>query len=195
MTVEAPARWEWRVFGDGFPVLHAWLATTPHDIRHSDETYLLGPRRDLNVKLRGGVLDIKQRLARDRGLELWRPVSKQPFPLDGAAIASLFRLWDRPAPALSRPAYTADALLGEVISAEPHVRVVHVAKQRRTGACDGCLVELADLAVDGRLVQTAAVESVDPAAVLRLARALGLDGRDNLNYVEALRRLLPAQAT
>jgi hypothetical protein len=193
--VVATPRWERRAFGDRFPVVERWLEAAPYEVKDTEELYLLGPRADLNAKLRNGLLDVKQRLACDRGLELWRPVLKAPFPLDRPGIAALFGLWHLQAPALARGTYTTDQFINEVIRDAPVVRVVHVAKHRRTTAFGGCLVELADLAVDDRPVRTAAVESEDPESVLRLAGALGLDGRENVSYVGALRRLVHGQTT
>src|SRR5512133_3368023 len=52
-------RWEWRVFGTGFGAAEeAFSDLTPGPIAESDEVYLLSAAGS-NVKVRGGLMDIK----------------------------------------------------------------------------------------------------------------------------------------
>ena len=193
MTTGTPIvpRWEWRVFGDDFSDLDARLAAEGATSSTSTEIYIVAGRDDVNVKIRGGQLDVKRRLRVDRGLELWAPVLKAAFPIDAAAIARIFDYWQIPAPPLSAEHYSAEAFLDDVVTPCTGLRIARVGKARRQAPIAGCMVELARLDVDGQAVQTAAIESERPDEVLYLSRALGLDARDNASYVAALRRLLP----
>ena len=78
-------RWEWRAFGRRFgPAEAAFAAMSPDRVHESDEIYLLSGARDV-VKVRDGLMDIKQLQEVDRaGLERWFPILKAAFPLSGA---------------------------------------------------------------------------------------------------------------
>jgi hypothetical protein len=183
-------RWEWRVFGERCPDVDARLAAARAPATTSVETYIVGPRDDVNVKIRGGQLDIKRRLRLEDGLELWSPVAKETFPVDAAVIAAVFSCWRVAAPALRRERYTAAQLLDEVVARCRALRVARVGKTRWQASIAGGVVERAALDVEGQTVHTAAIESEHPGEVRDLARELGLAGHDNVSYVAALRRLL-----
>jgi exopolyphosphatase/guanosine-5'-triphosphate,3'-diphosphate pyrophosphatase len=180
------------VFGDRVAALDARADFAQAPPTTTAEVYLVAGRDDVNVKVRGGLLDVKRRLRVERGLELWSPVLKAAFPIGAEVVAALFQQWRMPAPPLSRERYLLDQCLDEVIARTTGVRILHVRKTRRQTRLDGCVVERASLDVDGRTLQTAAVESEHPDQVLQLARSLGLAAEDNVSYVAALRRLPPA---
>ena len=59
-----------------------FAALEPEKVQKSEEIYLLAAGSDANVKIRDGLLDIKLLEHVDaNGLEQWRPVLKEPFPL------------------------------------------------------------------------------------------------------------------
>ncbi|HVZ21293.1 MAG TPA: hypothetical protein VG871_09545 [Vicinamibacterales bacterium] len=187
-----PPRWEWRAFGDAFPALDAALDAVPCDLRASSEIYIVCAEPDVNAKVRGGQIDVKQRLRVEDGLELWSPVLKAPFPLDQHVIAAAFRLWRLPLPQLSRAAYTLPQFLDDVVAAAPGLVAVDVAKERRGASLDGSFVEVAALTVRGEAVRTAGIEAEDPERVRRAVRTLGLSSHANESYPQALRRMLRA---
>ena len=90
---EIVPRWEWRTFGDGFGEADARLgAQPPERVQDSDEVYLLSLASDASVKVRANLVDIKLFVgANDDGLEQWRPVLKQPFPLSAADVLAVAR--------------------------------------------------------------------------------------------------------
>lgn len=116
-------RWEWRTFGDGFGAAEdRFAALTPERVGESEETYLVSATSDVSVKVRDGVLDMKERIAvAEDGLEQWRPVVKQPFPIQVPDAQRVF-----------------DAL-------EANVRVMRVHKSRTHYLLDGCMAELTEL--------------------------------------------------
>ena len=71
-------RWEWRTFGDGFGAAQERLATAASEgVHESDELYLLSPAGEESVKVRDGLLDVKQLVqVREDGLELQRRVAR-----------------------------------------------------------------------------------------------------------------------
>src|SRR4051812_19023757 len=96
-------RWEWRTFGADFGSADDGLgALEPERVDESDETYLLSLRADPSVKVRAGLMDVKQlQRVDDDGLEQWLPVMKAGFPLAPAQVAKLAAALgvDAPAPA------------------------------------------------------------------------------------------------
>ena len=83
MSPEIVPRWEWRTFGDEFGEADTLFAgkSTERE-QESDETYLLSTESDASVKVRGGLVDVKElQGVDDYGLEQWKPVLKAEFPL------------------------------------------------------------------------------------------------------------------
>ena len=184
-------RWEWRTFGDGFGAAEERLATAASEgVHESDELYLLSPAGEESVKIRDGLLDVKQLVqVREDGLEQWRPVTKTSFPVDAAEVeAALARVHvDVP---LSRAAYTLDELLAEVAPAVGEVSAVEVHKRRARYSLGGCLAELTTVRAGDHTTQTVAVESEDPERVAPVVRELGLAGRPNVSMPRGLKALL-----
>lgn len=50
-------------------------------------------------------------------------------------------------------------------------------------------MEYATVKVDGKEYKTAAAEDPDPSKVKRIVEKMGLWGRENINYVKALKRI------
>ena len=63
-------------------------------------------------------------------------------------------------------------------------------KERRSYSGGPFRAEWVRLMANGCAVQSVAVESEDPAAVLAAARRLRIDGFENLSYPAALKRLV-----
>jgi len=83
VSPEIVPRWEWRTFGDDFGEADTFFAgKSPERDQESDETYLLSTEGDASVKVRGGLMDVKElQGVDDYGLEQWKPVLKAEFPL------------------------------------------------------------------------------------------------------------------
>lgn len=185
------ARWEWRTFGTDFGGSETLVLAHTRGIRRSDEIYLVSPRPDVNVKIRDGSLDVKCLQRTDaNGLEQWAPTFKDRFPVDASVAAAVLALWHIRPIDLSGTEYGQAAFLALIAQTMPTVAAVEVSKQRHGGEIDGCLVEVADLKIDGRAQRTVAIEGDAPDRVLALVRTLGLDRFENVNYVRALQRIL-----
>ena len=101
-----------------------FAALTPEKVQQSDEIYLVAADPGANVKIRDGLLDIKVLERVDsNGLEQWRPVSKEPFPLSASAAASLRRALGLPQAAGASGSVSLDQLLTEICAlrrSRPH---------------------------------------------------------------------------
>ncbi|HEX8031056.1 MAG TPA: hypothetical protein VF491_21460 [Vicinamibacterales bacterium] len=185
-----PSRWEWRTFAPSFDSLDLAM---PAEVELAHEIYILNLTSNINVKIRGGAIEVKTLDDVYDGLELWRPSFTAQFPLCQRDIRSVLN-WlgvSRPQ-VLFSPSYGASGFLTDVACCIDGIRVIGVTKTRRRAIVDGCIVERASVSAAGHIMQTVAVESADEAAVRRQLRRLRLDRFDNLNYVEFLKGLAGA---
>lgn len=172
-------RWEWRAFGDeaGAVAASALAALAPERTEESTDLYLLSSTGDASVKVRDGLLDVKQLLAvAEDGIEQWVPVLKAPFPLAAPDVAATLDALGLPGVELARPAYVLDELLTEIVAPRAGLRAVEVDKRRVHYTVGGCLAELSELRTAEGAARTVAVESEDPELVRATVRRLGLAG-------------------
>ena len=190
-------RWEWRTFGDRFGTAEdRFAALAPEHVEETDELYVLSTSGDDTVKVRDGLMDVKHlERVNDDGLEQWRPVMKEGFPLPAEGVASALTALGTTEPSLSRRMYTVDELVDEVIRPDPRLRATNVHKRRAHYELDGCLAELTEVRANGSATRTIAVESEDPELVIATVRALGLEERTNVSFPRGLKTLLGFGAT
>ena len=190
MMNEIIPRWEWRSFGSHFGNAEARLNARGTDrLQNSDEIYLLSSVSDANVKIRDGLMDIKQLEQTDpHGFEQWRPVLKETFPLPAATIGVVYTALEMTPPTNPVP-IALEKFLAEAASS-PEIRVLEVHKTRSRYHLEGCLAELTEVAANGKKIRTIAVESEDPAQIASALRALGLEGLENVSYPRGLKRLV-----
>ena len=161
-------RWEWRTFGAGGD---AFVGREPASVHESDELYRLSPVSDASVKVRDGLMDVKElQQVDEHGLEQWLPVLKAPVPPVGDDLTTVLG-------ALKVP-----ALEG--------ARTVEVHKLRRRYDVDGCAAELTDLRAGSEATRTIAVESEDPERVVGAVASLGLPLRPNTCMARGLKALV-----
>src|SRR4051812_20060582 len=182
-------RWEWRVVGDDFGPGEAQLAShAPERVEESDELYVLSPNSDASAKVRAGEMDVKERLAvNEAGLEQWRPILKEPFPLPAAQVRRLFEALELPAPP-DRGAYALDDLIDAL--GDAGARVIPVHKRRTRYMVDGCMAEISELTSEASMTRTIAIEATDPARVSRLVEELGFADREVVCMARGLKALV-----
>lgn len=183
-------RWEWRTFGTTFGAAdERFGAFTAEKVQESDETYLLSPANDANVKIRDALLDIKTLVeVGSTGLEQWRPVMKATFPLSRDVLRDVCAALGVAVPASAGDAVTHEQLV--TLLSALGVRAIAVHKRRVRYSIDGCASEMTEVVADGRPVRTVAIESEDAGRVLGAVRAMGLAGFDNISYPRGLKALL-----
>jgi exopolyphosphatase/guanosine-5'-triphosphate,3'-diphosphate pyrophosphatase len=190
---EIQPRYEFRVWAVSFAELRETLAkqASPTRSETSQETYLISSSSDkCNAKLRRRLMDIKVLVGTDRGLEQWKPMLKADFPLDKNVIETqVFPSLEVKAPALSRPSYSMEEFLDDIMRRQREISVVNVSKTRQQFSLNGCQAEFAAVTIDGLARDTVAVESADPDAVLRLTDALGIRGMPNTSYIRQIKHL------
>ncbi len=185
-------RWEWRTFGDGLDAAHDLLVSlAPELVRSSDELYFLSVHSDASVKVRDGLMDVKQLLrVNDDGLELWTPVLQTGFPLTRDDASAVLTNLGVAGPVLRQTSYTLDSFVGELIRPDPDLRMVEVHKRRAHYVVEECMVELTELTVDHTTTRTLIVESPDPSLVSTIVGRLGLADRRNVCVARGLKALV-----
>jgi exopolyphosphatase / guanosine-5'-triphosphate,3'-diphosphate pyrophosphatase len=185
-------RWEWRTFRQDFGSAEPrFAALAPDKVQQSAEVYVLVVDSDANVKFRDNLLDIKQlERVNDDGLEQWRPLLKEPFPLAPATVAPVRAALGLAAVLTYGDAITLEALVGGLEPADANIRTVLVTKTRTRYRVHGCIAEVTDVVADGKKVRTAAIEDEDPDKVMAAVRAMELDRYPNINYPRGLKQLI-----
>ncbi len=182
-------RWEWRTFTHQ-PDVETKIATYPLTRQvESSDVYILSELSMENAKVRNDLMDIKslQVVTKD-GLEQWKPVKKEKFPLPLEEVRKMFGVFRVPMPEFSKDTCTFDEFV-ELIKTDDRIICVTVEKSRRLYDVDGCIVEVADLKIAGKSIMTVAVELEDPDKVRGTMKMLGLTGLENINYVTAIKQM------
>ncbi len=187
-------RYEFRAFAQSFGRVTGEIRrrAQPELIRESTDSYLVTRGNDRNnVKLRTDLLDVKELINVRDGLERWFPALKLGFPVDAKQIREgIFPALAVTAPTLLRDRYASEAFIEEVIWPHPEVFLARVFKQRFHFNIDSCRVEINELLINGAAIRSVAVEATDVQAVLRVRDMVGLRPYENVNYVQAIKRIL-----
>ena len=183
-------RWEYRIFTEDLGEVDGNVRA--HEctrVLDSAEDYVICRSSGNNVKIRDGLLDIKQlEDTNDDTLEQWMPVLKVGFPCPADDAARIFLAFGLKRPEMARDEYTYDQFIAEVIGGADELAVVKVTKKRHGFMIREAIVEVADVTFDGVPLKTAAVEHIDPALVMEIVRELGLDAFTNVNYIKAMKK-------
>ena len=185
-------RWEWRTFTNDLGKSESNIRKYPEGkTRESSEVYILSEVSMDNTKVRDDLMDIKtlQQVNEDR-LEQWLPIMKGTFPLPVSEIEKVFKRLKVALPKFDRSAYTFQQYIDEVIGKSKLLGAVNVHKKRTRFTINNCIVEIAEVTVDGKVVKTAAVEMEDPTLVIKTVRELELDTFPNINYLRGLKNLV-----
>lgn len=189
-------RFEFRTFGQHFESAIQKMKQLSEPVpekfreRRTDEIYLISEMSSIhNVKIRDEKLDIKTLIHTYRGLEQWEPVTKVEFPLHVKFVAeALFPAFEVAIPDLDRDDYDVESLL-RIVRIHPELLVVHVNKQRFGFMVNKTICEVANVLINGAMVVTLSSESTEPEDVLKTIRDLGLEELENINYLQAIKRV------
>lgn len=181
--------WEWRTFATDFgPAEQVIAALKPLLVQESSDTYLLSPTSEAGVKIRAGLMEIKELdQITATGVERWRLTMVTPFPLTAADAARVCAALGVSAPPPGQRAFSCEELLALLAAPERAVRAVAVHKRRARYLLQGCRAEVTDVVADGITTRTLAVEGEDGARVIATVQRFGLAARENLSYPHWLR--------
>jgi len=184
-------RFEFRVWGNHLGPCRDRLAAigAPSEPRESAETYILSRTTDTaDVKIRAGLFEVKLMTEQVGRLERWRPVLKAGFPLDSRTIVEqVFPYLGVATPHIAQPSYTHGEFISDLVKPHRDLALVEVVKVRRQFTSGKYAAEFAEVRIAGGATsETIAIESDDPATVLRAIAKLGLNSHANINYVRHL---------
>lgn len=185
-------RWEWRTFTNNLGDAEANIRKYSEEkTRESDEIYILSEVSMDNTKVRNDLMDVKTLLqVNEDRLEQWMPIMKATFPISISDIERVYKCFKVALPKLERSEYTLQQYIDELISKSKLLKAVNVHKKRTGFTINNCIVEIAEVTVDGKTIKTAAIELEDPNVVIKTVRELGLDIFPNINYLRGLKNLV-----
>lgn len=190
-------RFEFRSFGQNFDLAHFRMSRlsvpVPEKVweRHSDEIYIISRTNDINnTKIRDGKMDIKTLVQTYQGLEQWNPLMKGEFPMKAEIIRNeIFPAFQVPLPQLDKDEYSFEEFM-QLIYAHPDLAAVRVHKQRFGYMVNDTICEYAVVLINGARVVTVSSESTEVDDILKTISDLKLDGVENINYLQAIKRVI-----
>jgi hypothetical protein len=190
-------RFEFRSFGQNFDAAHFRMARlsvpVPEKVweRHSDEIYLMSRTNDLNnTKIRDGKMDIKTYVQTVEGLEQWNPLMKAECPMSAdLLLTEVFPAFQVAPPSLTKASYDYEGFLG-LIQEHPELQAVRVHKQRFGYMVNDTICEFGIVHINGARVVTVNSESTEVEDILKTIRDLKLEGVENINYLQAIKRVI-----
>ena len=190
-------RFEFRTFGRSFEEV-AYLMSrlsvpVPEKVweRTSNETYIISRTNDVNnTKIRDGKMDIKTFVQEVDGLEQWNPLMKGEFPMKAEMLEEeVFPAFKVEMPELGKEEYTIDEFL-EIVKNHPDLQAVSIEKERFGFMINDTICEFANVWINGAMVVTVNSESTELDDIKKTIKDLGLEGVENINYLQAAKRVI-----
>jgi len=190
-------RFEFRSFGQNFDKAHFRMARLSAPIpekvweRHSDEIYIISRTNDINnTKIRDGKMDIKTYVQTVDGLEQWNPLMKGEFPIKAEVLVNeVFPAFMVEMPVLENDIITYEEFI-EMIRKHPDLAAVKVHKQRLGYMVNNTICEFGEVLINGAKIVTINSESTEVEDILKTVKDVGLEGVENINYLQAIKRVI-----
>lgn len=190
-------RFEFRSFGQDFSTANFRMARfsipVPEKVweRHSDEIYIVSRTNDINnTKIRDGKMDIKTFVKEIDGLEQWNPLMKGEFPMKKEILLKeVFPAFQVQIPDLNKDEYSFDDFLG-IINSHKDLQAVKVHKQRFGYMVNNTICEYGIVLINGARVVTVNSESTEIEDIKKTILDLKLEGVENINYLQAIKRVI-----
>lgn len=190
-------RFEFRSFGQSFESAHKRMARlsmpVPEKVweRQSDEIYIISRTNDINnTKIRDGKMDIKTFVQRVDGLEQWNPLMKGEFPISTEVLKKeVFPAFMVDMPNLTKESYSYEEFIG-MIEEHPDLAAVRVHKQRFGYMVNDTICEVGNVLINGAKIVTINSESTELEDIKKTIQDVGLEGVENINYLEAIKRVI-----
>ncbi len=190
-------RFEFRSFGQDFDEAHYRMSRlsvpVPEKVweRHSDEIYILSRTNDINnTKIRDGKMDIKTYVQTVDGLEQWNPLMKGEFPIKKEVLEKeVFPAFQVAMPALNKDVCTYEEFI-DMIRQHPDLQAVRVHKERYGYMVNNTICEFGYVLVNGAQIATINSESTELEDIKKTIQDVGLEGVENINYLQAIKRVI-----
>ena len=193
--VEKP-RFEFRSFGKDFSLQAKKMKrlsepiTKNIRIRQSKEIYIISITNDINnTKIRDNKIDVKGLVQIKGGLEQWEPVTKTEFPvLKEYLLDQFFPSLNAISPILYNNIYSVSDFI-KIIDAHEDLLTIRVSKERFAYMVNQTICEVANVIINDTRIVTISSESIDSAAVKKTLIDTGLESIENINYLQAIKRV------
>jgi len=190
-------RFEFRSFGRDFKeaayLMSRLSVPVPKKVwkRTSKEIYIISKTNDINnTKIRDGKMDIKTFVKEVDGLEQWNPLMKGEFPMKADILKNdVFPAFKVEIPVFEKDEYTLEDFL-EMIKNYPDLQAVSVEKERYGYMVNDTICEYAKVWINGAMIYTINSESTEIEDIKKTIKDLGLDGVENINYLQAAKRVI-----
>ncbi len=191
-------RFEFRSFGQDFEEARKKMAELSANVpdkvkeRHSDEIYILSRTNDINnTKIRDGKMDIKTYVQTVDGLEQWNPLMKGEFPIAKEVLQNdVFTAFKVDGlPELTKNEYSYDEFIG-MVNNHKDLQAVKVHKHRFGFMVNNTICEFANVLVNGAKIVSINSESTEVEDIKKTMNDTGLNGVENLNYLQAIKRVI-----
>ncbi len=190
-------RFEFRTFGRDFDesayLMSRLSVPVPKKVweRYSEEIYILSKTNDVNnTKIRDGKMDIKTFVQEVDGLEQWNPLMKGEFPIKAEVLKNeVFPAFKVEMPRLDKEEYTLEEFL-QIIKNNPDLQAVNVEKERYGYMVNDTICEYAVVYINGASLVTVNSESTEIEDIKKTIKDLELDGVENINYLQAIKRVI-----
>jgi hypothetical protein len=190
-------RFEFRSFGQDFDEAHYRMSRLSFPVpekvweRHSDEIYILSRTNDVNnTKIRDGKMDIKTYVQTVDGLEQWNPLMKGEFPIKKEVLENeVFPAFQVSMPEFKKDVYTYGEFI-EMINQHPDLQAVRVHKERYGYMVNNTICEFGYVLVNGAEITTINSESTEVDDIKKTIKDVGLEGVENINYLQAIKRVI-----
>lgn len=193
MAEKVIARWEWRTFCEDLSAYRSGMTDfkLEREVR-SSEKYILSSKTQVNIKIRNKLLDIKMplRIDKQNALEQWTVFGKYSFPLSVERVAAILVLENVERVWLAKDSYPEAEFLEEIVSSHKSLRIMPVEKERYVYRSGESQVEYSLVKFLDEEYATIAIEGTNPKEIIELRRKLGLEGQENINYLQAMKRIL-----
>lgn len=157
--------------------------------RFSEEWYITSKYTgEYNIKIRADQLEVKKLLQEVNGLEQWKPIICEVFPVPAFYISLVFELSGVEIPALEHRPYEADELL-KLLREHEHLQVTEVSKKRAAYEVNNTICEMTTVLINGAKLSSVSVESAKADDVINTIAAIELAGAENINYIQAIKRV------
>ncbi|ARD24365.1 MULTISPECIES: hypothetical protein [Shewanella] len=190
-------RFEFRTFGQDFTEAAERMARlsvpVPEKVwrRESDEIYIMSRTNDLNnTKIRDGKMDVKSYVQTVDGLEQWDPKLKAEFPIaKSQLVEEIFPAFMVEQPALAKETYSFEEFI-DIIDAHPDLQAVKIHKERFGYMVNNTICEVANVLVNGARLVSVNSESTELDDIQTTVKDLRLEGVENINYLQAIKRVI-----
>ncbi len=190
-------RFEYRTFGQNFDKAYMRMARlsvpVPEKVweRTSEEIYIVSRTNDINnTKIRDGKMDIKTFVQTVEGMEQWNPLMKGEFPMQVQVLKDeVFPAFQVKMPEFTKDVYTYDEFM-EMVKNHPDLQAVRVYKQRFGYMVNNTICETGVVLINGAKLMTINSESTEVEDILKTIKDVGLEGVENINYLQAIKRVI-----